>query len=343
MTTSRLPSVVMLMLAVLLFTPGLRAEGQQTFPLTKTTTCEFLAAEQAGPFLSSDDDFTRTLSDLDRKGRMEEVNDVSNDAFLRFLGRQARAWTGPEVNKVRGALEKLGPRLEELGVKLPAKIQIIKSSGQEQFNEPYTRRTALVLPAVFLARTPANVMSSTLANELFTLMTRNDPAMQAKLYALIGFKQTGEPSLPRRWSDRQFTEPDFPRNDASVEVTFQRRAVRVIPLLLSKDKLYDPRRTPDVTKTIDLRLAVLDEQNPTALKLGTGDEPVFLDPRQVTGYPGQATANTTHNRHPQEVLADNFALLVLQRKVPNQKLLDDMAAVIKGDAPAAVPTAKPAP
>ncbi|MCC7408041.1 MAG: hypothetical protein IT442_08215 [Phycisphaeraceae bacterium] len=342
MTTLRLPSVVMLFLAVLVSAPCLQASGQQAFPLTKTSTCEFQTAEQASEFLSADDDFTRTLSDLDRKGRMEEVNDASRDAFLRFLGRQAREWTGPEVNKVRSALERLGPRLEELGVKLPAKILLIKTSGKEEFDKPYTRRNALVLTQAFLQRTPAPAMMNTLAAELFTLMTRNDPSLQGKLYGLIGFKQTGEPSLPRRWSDRQFTDPDFPRNDASVEVAFQRRTVRVIPLLVSKDKVYDPRRVPDLSKAIDLRLAVLDERDPTILKLGAGDEPVFLDPRQVTGYPNQATANTTHNNHPQEVLADNFTLLVMQRKAPNQKLLDDIAAVLKGGTPSGTAAAKPA-
>jgi hypothetical protein len=59
-------------------------------------------------------------------------------------------------------------------------------------------------------------------------------------------------------------------------------------------------------------------------KLENG-QPVLLDPKNVESYHEQIGRNTNYIIHPEEVLADNFAMLIRgKRDVPTPRVLDEL-------------------
>lgn len=66
---------------------------------------------------------------------------------------------------------------------------------------------------------------------------------------------------------------------------------------------------------------------------GTYDmsNPVLLDVRQVRGFYEQVGRNTNYIIHPEEILADNFSLLLLGKtKVRSPEIQQKIAAVLNG-------------
>jgi hypothetical protein len=60
-----------------------------------------------------------------------------------------------------------------------------------------------------------------------------------------------------------------------------------------------------------------------------GPSPILLDVRQVSGFMEQVGENTDYIIHPEEILADNFALLLLKdRAVRTPDVLNKMRAVL---------------
>jgi hypothetical protein len=58
-------------------------------------------------------------------------------------------------------------------------------------------------------------------------------------------------------------------------------------------------------------------------------QPVLVGVGQLSRFYEQVGRNTRYILHPEEILADNFALLVLdERKVPSPEILDKMQAVL---------------
>ena len=59
--------------------------------------------------------------------------------------------------------------------------------------------------------------------------------------------------------------------------------------------------------------------------------PRLLKPEETTGWQEQIGWNTSYTIHPDEILADNFALLIdgRPRTVPTPRILDEMAAAFK--------------
>lgn len=55
----------------------------------------------------------------------------------------------------------------------------------------------------------------------------------------------------------------------------------------------------------------------------------LLAPQQISGFFEQVGRNTNYIIHPEEILAENFALLIMdKRDVPSPEILEKMRAVL---------------
>jgi hypothetical protein len=150
-----------------------------------------------------------------------------------------------------------------------------------------------------------------LAHELFHIASRANPALAERLYAVIGFTRCTEASYPASLALRKLTNPDAPRNDYCIRVTLDGLSVAATPILFSRTESYDPVRGGEFFDYLQLGLLVRTEPGAA---LST-EKVVGL--QQVTGFFEQVGQNTQYVIHPEEILADNFALLVLD--MPNVK------------------------
>ncbi|NRB27812.1 MAG: hypothetical protein HRU37_09060, partial [Roseibacillus sp.] len=62
-----------------------------------------------------------------------------------------------------------------------------------------------------------------------------------------------------------------------------------------------------------------------------GEKAKLLDAGEVTGFLEQVGENTTYLIHPEEILADNFVLLVTgKRDVPSPEVVEKLGKVLAG-------------
>jgi hypothetical protein len=59
-------------------------------------------------------------------------------------------------------------------------------------------------------------------------------------------------------------------------------------------------------------------------------DPILLDPKQTPSFHQQIGSNTKYILHPDEILADNFMHLMMQKPdLPNPEIVNEMAEQLK--------------
>jgi len=261
---------------------------------------QFASIDAGSAILGKRDEFIERLSPFDRAARLKTDRAVAETEFVEFIRANVLAWSHPEQRKIEAALAKIMPALESLALSLPEPINLIKTTGAEEGNAFYTRDAAIVFPAAPLGSQTEETLEKTLAHEIFHIWSRQNPGLREKLYESIGFTKCPEVVLPAEMNRRKITNPDAPRNDHAIRVQFDAANVAAVPILLASTETYDPKRGGEFFQYLQLKFMVT--QNHT-----------LADLKQVSGFFEQVGNNTDYLIHPEEILADNFALLVLGR------------------------------
>lgn len=304
-------------LAIVLLSTGLSVQAATDVDLGKGCTAHFGSVTEAAAILGERDEFIQRLSPFDRASRMKTDRPVSEEEFLRFVKANVAAWSESEQAKVEAAISALRSALESLPVAFPKKVTFIKTTGAEEGGAFYTRDTAIMMPAKPTDAADGELLKKTIAHELFHILSRNNPELREKLYALIGFTNCGEIDFPDELKPRKITNPDAPRNDHAIRVRANGREVSVVPILFSSVPNYDPVRGGEFFNYLQLGFVMV-SKNPRP----PAD---VLMPQQLSGFFEQVGRNTDYIIHPEEILAENFALLMIgKRDVPSPEILAKM-------------------
>ena len=191
----------------------------------------------------------------------------------------------------------------------------MKTTGEEEGGAAYTRANAIVLSEGELAAS-ARALRKLLAHELFHVLSRANPQLRERLYEAIGFVKCNEIEFPPSLAPRKITNPDAPRNDHYIRVRVRGTECLAVPILLSRSETYDAARGGQFFEYLDFRLLLVErgKDGKTIQARYEGGEPMLVDLPQVAGFFEQVGRNTGYVIHPEEILADNFALLVLQTR-----------------------------
>jgi len=175
-------------------------------------------------------------------------------------------------------------------------------------------------------RTNAVANQKLLAHELFHVISRANPRLRDKLYAIIGFKKCNETTLPGEWGRRKITNPDGPINDHFIELRAGDRGVLAIPVLLSRSETYDAKGGGEFFQYLQFRFLLVKETKPGHVELAfENNAPKLLDKKEASNFSEQIGQNTNYIIHPDEILADNFMLLTTDaEKVPSPQILEAM-------------------
>lgn len=210
-------------------------------------------------------------------------------------------------------------------------VLIVKTTGQEEGGAPYTRANAVILPERILSRATKAELKAVMAHELFHILSRQNAVLKEKLYAAIGFKPCGEVAFPTLLRARKITNPDAPKNDHCIRVNFAGEEAWAVPLLFANAERYDPARGGEFFAYLEFSFLRLDggEDSPPA-KATYDDQQLQLVPvTAIRGFSEQVGRNTEYIIHPEEILADNFALLVAQEKtVASPDVLERIRAIL---------------
>jgi hypothetical protein len=284
-------------------------------------TAHFASVTEAAEILGQKDDFIQRLSPFDRASRMKTDKPVSEEEFLAFLKANVAAWSDVEQRKIEAAIAALRPAFERLTIAFPKKIVFIKTTGAEEGRAFYTRDTAVMMPEKETDEADIGLLKKTIAHELFHILSRANPALREKLYGSIGFTNCGEVEFPSELKSRKITNPDAPRNDHAIRVRVGGKEVSVVPILFSNTPRYDPARGGEFFSYLQFKFLLLTKMSAVRPELAT--------PEQVSGFFEQVGRNTNYVIHPEEILADNFSLLILgERSVPSPEILEKMQGIL---------------
>jgi len=290
----------------------------------------FASETEAKGMLSARDDFIVRMSPFDRAARMKTAREVSEAQFLEFAASAAEVWDRREREKVESAFRAVRAMVVNLALPLPKQVYVVKTSGVEEGKVAYTRGNAIFLPANILAASERDIQKL-LAHELFHISSRSNPDLARALYKSIGFQYCGEIEFPEVLAARKITNPDAPKNDFCIQLVHNRQKVWAIPVLVSQAPKYDTARGGDFFQYLKLSMLMVEPPSAEAgvRVLYNASGPRMADLEQFFGFFEQVGQNTGYLIHPEEILADNFALMVLgERDVRSPEVMTRMQKIL---------------
>lgn len=274
----------------------------------------FASKVEAQRILSTKDTFLERMSPFDRAARMKTDHDVSETEFIKFVKSSALEWTEHEKNVVETAYKNIQTTIARLSLPLPDKYYVIKTSGEEEGNAAYTRRNSIVLPKNIL-ESSGNDLKRILAHELFHISSRNNPKLANLLYETIGFHYCGEIRFPSNIASRKITNPDAPMNNYCIQLRLGKETVWAVPILFSRVPRYDVSRGGEFFEYLQFSFVLVEQPATSGAPriLYNSSGPRLVSMQQVAGFFDKVGKNTDYIIHPEEILADNFALLALDK------------------------------
>lgn len=348
---------------------GVPSGNAPDIPLGTVLTSTSVVAASVGTarqLLGTADAFVDSQSQFDRQARLnvqESVLEVTPDIYLDFVAAQAMEWADDEVVALTQIISDIdGMFAPWPAVALPGTVYVVKTSGREEGYAAYTRAENVIsLPANMVAslQTAPNYgdplhasqsvtyLEDVIVHEFFHLISKNNPALRAALYALVHYRSTTSPVvLPDvAWPDSdsttrmptmKITNPDAPVLDVYIQMRVpEDPADRASPLV---DRYLLPvlmATGPYVLGQFFDYLAwyfmaiTADDAGAWSPVVGADGRPLMYlmtpdDPQLWNQYLGLVGHNLTGELfHPDELIAQNF---VFAATIPTLSLLTSIDA-----------------
>lgn len=294
------------MLGMLVSTP--LAAGSCTESNSLSRRVDFAGVRRAGHLLGHTDAWARQLSDFDLGVRQKTAAPTSLHAFLDFAATAGVSWTPQEEAAWEALTDKLSSAMQGLDLHLP-NIDLVKTSGIEEFDAAYTRVRAIMFPqsiASAYATNPRGVFFL-LAHELFHILSREDDRLRDQLYALLGFRAVKRFEYPPELEDRRLSNPDAFEYLHSLTVQSGSQSVDVLPVIQSRLPLAEVIQLPSVFAALDIVLLAVDKTG--QVRRDSNGNLIRYDFGNTNWVP-LMLRNSSYIIHPEELLADNFATLM---------------------------------
>jgi hypothetical protein len=286
------------------------AIADDEFEIRPGTKVTFATAAEGAKLLAAKDTFVGAMSPFDRAARLKTDRDVTEEQYLTFAAKQARDWSAEEKAKLQTILAAVRTKTAQFDLRFPPSISLLKTTGLEEGNAAYCRENAIVLPQKHVDGDKAR-LEHTIAHELFHIYRRHYADNRKELYKIIGFGVCSPIALPEEMTSRKITNPDAPLIDSIIRIRIDGKQVPVTPVLFSETPHYDTKAGGEFFRSLVFKLMVLDEVGekfkPSLLPSG---EPHLVDVSDTPDYLDQVGRNTQYVIHPEEILAENFVLMI---------------------------------
>lgn len=331
MNSRRRVLAIVFLACALAAAPGLAAPVKAGTQPTSETRFILADAEQGRAAVARVDEYIRLLSPHERAVRMRAREVPTTETLLRFYADNVIEWGEPERAKMQAAIDSIRPALRSLGVRLPATVLIIETTGQEEGDSAYTRANTIMFPRTMIARVAPAMLRRIVAHETFHVLSRSDPKLRRRLYETIGFRACNEVELPRELRDWRMTNPDSPRNDYCIRVRLAGKPVWAVPVLYTEPPV-DGRERAGVFDGFRIKLLIANNTGTESAPRLSYDEanPRLVAINDVSGFFEQIGGNSNYILYqPDEILAENFAHIVCgSATVPSPKLLEQIKAAL---------------
>lgn len=287
------------------------AEVGNDVPLHGKSKMRFASREQAEAAFRSNDRFLRSLSKFDVQVRLQR-EDATVDELLDYTVQQYVPWSDEQKAKLADVIASLAKRLEPFNLPVPEVVLLVQTNGKVESNAAYCRGNAIILPTR-RTEVPAANLEALLAHELFHVLSSHNPQWRYQLYKIIGFQQCAPIPLAGEFAERKLTNPDAPELDCVLPLHVDGQMRAVTPLLYAKSA-FMPESGLNLFQYLQFQLLVVEPTDDGYQPLLKDGEPWFVSPAHAD-FAWNIGVNTGYIIHPEEVMADNFKLLVM--KVPD--------------------------
>ena len=282
----------------------------------------FATQAQAREILSRQDEYVLATAPLERSVMLRTTGPVTPQQYAAAMGETAREWTEEERRAVGEALGRLERFVGAMRWKAPATILLIKASSRLMDGFPHTRANAIILQEPMLrdALAKSELMDYLLAHEAFHVLTRADPGLRDELYAAIGFRRCATSEIPAATARLRVTNPDEP----PVRYTIRVGQGEVMPLAHFGSDAIDHREP--FMKHVRVSWLRVERRDGHCAARDAGR----LDVEELHGFYEQVGRNTAYVIHPEEILADNFALLYrADGKLRSPEIVERIAGILR--------------
>ena len=306
-----------------------QAAGSAEPALTKDHCIPFTTVAEAKALLANQDIYIQGLSPFERAAKIKRAGPVSTDQYIDFIQNQAIEWIDEDKAKLRKVVATAKPKLARFAKHLPERIDLIKTTGNDEGAAPYTRGTSIILPRRRAGQS-AKGLERLFYHELFHIVSRSNPNLRDQLYKIIGYEKCGAVSLPGDMMPRRISNPDAPVVEHCIRVSKDSESYWAAPVLFSRTPKYDPETGGTFFRYLEFRLMGIDRKSAKAtLKNG---KPVFFKPDEVEGFFEQIGRNTGYIIHPEETLANNFVhLMTGKQDLKNPEIPEKIEAILMSD------------
>lgn len=312
--------------------------------------------------LSTVDEYVTNQSRFDRQSRVNlryEVVEVTPKIFLDYVSSQVMAWSDDEIASLKEIVASMAKKLALLDVTLPEEVWVVKTSGLEEGYAAYTRlMNVIALPNNMVGSLQTTVnygdplhpasdtsyLEDVITHECFHIFSKNNSERRFALYDLVGYASTGAPvPLPDTpWGPAsahdtvpmlKITNPDTPVLNVYIELevpevpgggtgTLVKRPL--LPVLLASGP-YEGGIFFDYLAW--WFLAIEQCRGAWVPVLDDSGRPLFYKSEPLMPqYLKMIGLNMTGELfHPDEILAQNFVLVVNQ---PSLGLLTEMRSIL---------------
>ena len=300
-------------------------------PLHGNSVIRFADVDEGIRTLTERDRFVASLSPFDRQVRLKSAKEVPEDVFLEFVGQQVVAWEAEQIEKLAPIVSAVRKKLASFKLDFPKTVLLIQTTGREESGAAYCRGNAVVLPRNMVRRAEKS-LERILTHELFHILSSHNPELRKRLYAIVGFSPCTEIRLPASLRARKITNPDAPVCEHYAELQHGDSTVKVAPILFSSRDRYDASRGGSLFQYLTFRLMVVEQDGDKWMPAEEDGEPVLLEASDVPAFSEKIGRNTSYIIHPEEVLAENFVLLVNNKTdVPTPRIVAEMRSALSDD------------
>ena len=282
----------------------------------------FLNKFEARRILTKTDRFILSLSPFDRASRLKTESPVSQSTFLNFISKQTLDWGSFECTEVEAIMNSIISKLDKYSLKFPKRISLIKTTGREEGNAAYSRGNSIILPQSFV-NTPYT-LKNLLTHELFHIYSKNNPTKRSELYNQIGFFECPELEFPEELSTLKITNPDAP----IISCYLEDNNLKVMPILYSNEP-YNMRKRGEFFDYLEFRLLGVELNNESCIPLYKNGKLQLFRSDDIQSYIQKIGLNTDYIIHPEEILAENFVLLLNNsRYIRSPEILERINTVL---------------
>lgn len=285
----------------------------------------FADLELGKRILTLNDDYIISLSEFDRSSKLKTDKIADTDEFKKYFSEQVMVFTDDEKNMISRIIEEIRPLFAQYNMNFPEEVIFIKTTGKEEANAAYTRSNSIILPVAMLNK-GENYIREIVIHEFFHVFSRYNSEKREKLYGVIGFKKGPYFEYPPDMADLRISNPDAVANRYYIEIEHGKRTVKAVPVLYASEK-FNTSKSTNFFDYLTMKLAVVEISNGRCVPVYGDGKPLFIDAGEA--FYEKVGRNSSYIIQPEELLADNFVMMIDNKAVPSPFVIDGMIKVLK--------------